>query len=211
MDKVLKVKYDDLELSHRDHITKHGLQCVYCHDNSTRHGAVRLQKKSCVHCHHTQQTSECGEACHQKQVGFIQGTASALGVPKTPDAMVDQAACKDCHVDIGEGNDKAKIREACVGCHDQKYGAMPTAWQEEVGKRLDVLKAAVAAAELAKSLPLKSLVKAKGDLAAIDEDRSGGAHNPAYARKIMEAIEKLLKGDAGDAHTAVEQAPATSR
>ena len=211
MDKVLKVKYQDLELSHRDHITKHGLQCIYCHDNTTRHGAVRLQKKSCVHCHHTQQTSECGDACHAKQVGFITGDAAALDVPKTPDAMVDQAACKDCHVDIGEGNDPAKIREACVGCHDEKYRAMPTGWQEETRKRMEALKVRVAAAELAKSLPMKSLVKAKGDLAVIEEDRSGGAHNPAYARKILDAIEKLLKGDAGDAHTAVENKPAPAR
>ncbi len=211
MDKILKVKYQDLELSHRDHITKHGLQCIYCHDNSERHGAVRLQKKSCVHCHHTQQTSECGDACHGKQVAFRAGVGAALDVPKTPDVMVDQAACKECHVDIGQGNDTAKIREACVGCHDEKYRAMPTAWQEEIRKRLDVAKAGVGAAELAKRLPLKSLVKAKGDLAVIEEDRSGGAHNPAYARKILDAIDKLLKGDDGEFHTAMEKEPVPTR
>jgi len=141
MDKILKVKYEDLELSHRDHIAKHGLQCTYCHDNTRRHGEVRLQKKSCVHCHHTQQTSECGDACHQKQVAFRSGASAALDVPKTPDVMIDQAACKDCHVDIGMGNDPAKIRESCVGCHDEKYRAMPTAWQDEIRGKLEALKA----------------------------------------------------------------------
>jgi uncharacterized protein YqfA (UPF0365 family) len=108
------------------------------------------------------------------------------------------------------GNDPAKIRESCVGCHDEKYRAMPTAWQDEIRGKLEALKAAVAAAELAKSLPLKSLVKAKGDLSVIDEDRSGGAHNPAYARKILEAVGKLLKGDKDDEHTAMEREGARS-
>lgn len=204
MDKVLKVKYEDLELSHRNHITKHGLQCVYCHENSQRHGAVKLQKKSCLHCHHTQQTSECGDACHGKQVAFIKGEV-ALGIPKTPDVMLDQAACKDCHVDIGEGNDKGKIREACVGCHEEKYRAMPDAWQGEIRKGIDEAKAALLAGEAAKNVPMKNLIKAKGDLSLLDEDRSGGAHNPAYAKKILEGVKALLKNEEPGKHTAVER------
>jgi ribosomal protein S11 len=109
--------------------------------------------------------------------------------------MAGQVGCAECHVGIGKGHDPAALRNACVECHDEKYRAMADAWQGELGKRAREEAAAVAAAEGARSVPMRMLIKAKGDVSMVVEDRSKGAHNPAFARMLLDAAARLLKGE----------------
>lgn len=192
MDKVLRVRHGDLELSHRDHIYKHGLQCMYCHDNSTRHGAVRLERSQCVHCHHVQQQAECGTACHRRQAAFLKGEGG-FDVQPTPDPMAGQVSCGECHADLAHGHDPARIRGSCADCHDEKYRDMPARWQEGVKARMDAILQDIERAEASRSVPASALIKARGNVALIQEDRSRGAHNPGFAGKLLDAAAALLK------------------
>jgi hypothetical protein len=109
--------------------------------------------------------------------------------------MAGQVGCAECHVGIAKGNDPAAIREACVECHDEKYRAMADSWRTEIGRRAGDAMTAVSAAEGARSVPMRMLIKAKGDVSMVVEDRSKGAHNPAFARKLLDAAARLLKGE----------------
>lgn len=195
MARTLLVKHDGLELSHRDHIEKHHLQCAFCHDNGKVHGSVRLQKQQCVHCHHTQQSAECGVACHKRQRSFLYGEGG-FDVAAAPDPMAGEVACDECHQDLESGHDRDVIMEACVECHEDSYGTMADKWQADLGKRLELLSEKVKAMEASATgrSELKDLIKAKGNLDLIRGDRSGGAHNPGFAGKLLDAAEKELDG-----------------
>ncbi|MBM4395403.1 MAG: hypothetical protein FJ087_06895 [Deltaproteobacteria bacterium] len=206
MDKVGHVEHDGLDLSHRDHIFKHELPCMYCHDNSKKHGAVRLQRQQCIHCHHVQQSAECGTACHRKQAAFIRGDG-VPDLPASPDVMAGQVGCADCHKGIDQGHDPERIKAACVECHDEKYGAMQAQWQADTMTLLSASAAAIAAADADRAKPMKALIKAKGAVSVVQEDRSKGAHNPAFAKKVLDAALNALAKPASGATPAPTPTP----
>lgn len=194
MEKTLTVRHQGLDLSHRDHIYKHDLQCAHCHDNDKKHGTVRLQKSQCIHCHHTQQTAECGETCHRKQATFLAGDGG-MGVPLTPDPMDGEVACDECHQDLDSGHDPDAIDTACVDCHEDTYTGMAVKWQKALDSRLDALRSKVDALDGSGAAKGKAstLIKIKANIGLIEEDRSGGAHNPGFAGKLLDAAEKDLE------------------
>lgn len=196
------VRFEGLELTHRDHVYKHNLACTYCHDNSRTHGEVILKRENCLGCHHTQESRDCQD-CHKKQQRMLAGTG-ALGLEETPSWMVD-VGCRDCHPSLHGGNDRNATLQACVDCHEEGYDEMVEEWQSDTESRVkkiqlledaitDLLTTARSRGITAETVRQAEKLRNEG-LSYVDlvkTDRSRGAHNVEFTGMLLDgAIKKL--------------------
>ena len=192
-----KIKIYDLPFPHRKHIARI-LNCDVCHASGEEHGKILKTRVECLRCHH-QSASNCAK-CHEIQVRFIQG--EALGEKESlPDVMAEGVKCIECHATISRGHSPAEVKKTCEQCHETRYGGMPEGWQREVSAQMKRLKAYLEALKGEKKRapgPERAKVEAltkeiEEALKAIGEDKSQGAHNFVYAKRLMsEAGEKVL-------------------
>ncbi|MBI5360406.1 MAG: hypothetical protein HZA48_07465 [Planctomycetes bacterium] len=202
MSKTQVVEYQGLHLTHNDHVSKHNMECTYCHaSNGDKHGQVKLSRESCIKCHHTQESVEC-KKCHDNQVKMFNGQGG-FDVKDSPDVMSD-LNCSDCHSKMSEGHTVEKTKASCGDCHDPKYAEYVDDWQkktvviiEETSKLLNECKEQF---QKASGLPAEKtneiialLVKAEANLQLVLHDRSDGAHNPNYAGALLFAADEKLR------------------
>ncbi len=191
------IKIYGISFPHNKHIPRI-LNCNVCHATGEEHGKILKTRMECLGCHH-RSISKCTD-CHEPQMRFVQGEALGEKEPQ-PDAMADGVKCIECHATISQGHSRAEVKKACVRCHEARYETMVDEWQQEVSDRIGRLKIALESlraqkksASASEKSRLGALTKEVGDLLkAIDEDKSKGVHNVAYAKKLIsEAEGKLL-------------------
>jgi len=192
-----KIKIYDLPFPHRKHSARI-LNCDVCHASGEEHGKILKTRVECLRCHH-QSASNC-EKCHETQIRFIRG--EALGEKEgLPDVMAEGVKCVECHATISQGHSPAEVKKACEQCHETRYGRMPEEWQREVSEQMKKLKLSLAtlrsqkkwAHDLEKGKVEALTKEVEEALKAIGEDKSQGAHNFVYAKRLMlEAGKKAL-------------------
>ncbi len=191
-----KIKIYGFPFPHRKHIARI-LNCDVCHASGEEHGKILKTRVECLRCHH-QSASNCTK-CHDVQVRFIQG--EALGEERSfPDVMAEGVKCVECHATISRGHSLAEVKRTCEQCHEARYSRMPDGWQKEVSDRMGKLKLSLEALKDRRKLisdPERSEVEAlsrevREVLNAIAEDKSQGAHNFGYAKRLMSDAEKKI-------------------
>lgn len=185
-------RYGDTEFVHRKHVTDHKVDCLECHTEMTH----RLRPPE------TAAKGECAQ-CHQKGHGVAEAFYRGVGgraVPATPNPMyLTHIGCSGCHTHFGPKDDDAKAavkakEVACLSCHGTSYEGLLGRWQKAFGPAADAVAAdvegALAAAQKAggdAAALLRPLEDAKHDASLVVADRSRGAHNPWFARKLLES------------------------
>ena len=185
-------RYEDHEFLHRKHVTDHKVDCLECHTEMTHHLRPKesVSKGECAQCH--QQGHGLSEAFYRGEGG--------RGAPVTPNPMyLTRVGCSGCHRHFGDGDG---VREkttpakevACLACHGTKYEGLLGQWQKHFGPAADATLAEVtsALASAGRAGPagtplLRKLEDAKHDATLVVKDGSRGAHNPWFARKLLES------------------------
>ena len=196
-------RYDDLAFVHRHHVTEHSVACLQCH-TEMKHGLPPREdhfRGDCKNCH---------TDTHASSASLVRGTGGR-GVADEPGAMyLARVTCNGCHrapfpdapVPQGGGTFKADFL-ACVDCHGPGFDGMAHRWQAEVrekakdvGARIGALKARLDAgggADVAAAR--KRYEDAAYNLNIVLLDRSDGAHNLPYARRLLEkAVQDAAEG-----------------
>ncbi len=185
-------RYNDTEFLHQKHVTDHKVDCLECHTEMTHRlrPAQAAAKGDCATCH---------EKGHGISEAFYQGVGGR-GVPVTPNPMyLTHVGCGGCHKDFGNHADGAVVAQtakevACIACHGPKVEGMLARWQTTFGPAGEKVAAEVAAALAAaqNAGPAGADVKArledaKHDAALVVADKSRGAHNPWFARQLLDS------------------------
>jgi nitrate/TMAO reductase-like tetraheme cytochrome c subunit len=186
---------------HRAHVVGRALGCETCHSNANRHGELTATKASCAGCHHEPLKKACAE-CHplQKTV-YDGGPLGDLQIPK--DMMAEAGAvCTDCHLDKA----KKVVRPdggACVACHDEKYRATFTEWQDGVRSRVSEIRAALHEVyrKTFTDAEKSEVGKIEEALRWVDLDGSSGIHNfpfiDDHLTRLAGAVKSLRDGKEG--------------
>jgi hypothetical protein len=192
-----KVSIYGISFPHQKHIPRI-LNCTACHATGQEHGKIHRTRVECLGCHH-QANAKCLH-CHDRQDQFIRGEALGEKSPER-DVMAGAVTCTECHAAISKGHSLEGVKKACIRCHDPSYGKMIEEWQREISAQLkktkSVLEAlrkqdeATAGPEQKKKDTLSKEIEAI--LQVLEEDKSNGAHNFQYGRKLIsEAEQKIL-------------------
>lgn len=143
-------RYDDTMFIHDNHVTKHGVDCLQCH-NEIRHGQIRMAKSLEIRC------ESCHVRLHGLQKEMYMGV-SGRGVRDIPSRMfAAQVSCDGCHTHvvaskepgalaIGEKSLEAE-RQSCVVCHGEGFDAMLDDWLAVMHKEVAEFKPKLEAAE----------------------------------------------------------------
>ena len=186
-----KIRIYDLPFPHRKHIARI-LNCTVCHASGKEHGKIHKTRVECLNCHH-QAAARC-ENCHDRQAHFIRG--ESLGEKENqPDIMADSVKCNECHTTIARRHSRAEVKKACVGCHEAGYAAMPDEWQEEISQGIKKMRHALDTVKARKDVSnsqKKKMEEVEFLLTAIERDKSRGAHNFAYAQKLLSRAEQKV-------------------
>ena len=187
------VTYGKQRIPHVRHVTEFGAVCTACHSAEV-HKAVTAKPATCTGCHHSPQNERC-ESCHRAQSAFYRGQVSPLGVKVEPNAMAEAVGCTGCH-DWSHKHSRQAVGERCVGCHDAAYTSFVGEWTTGLDKQTAGAREALRRAETAlarerragrRAPDAEALVRqAREALAMVQKAR--GAHNPAGAEAILEAI-----------------------
>lgn len=196
-----KIRIHNLPFPHQKHITRI-LNCNVCHATGDQHGKILKTRVECLNCHH-QSGSRCVD-CHETQVKFIQGESFGKKDAQ-PDVMADGVKCIECHTAISRGHSLSEVKKACVQCHEARYEKMTDDWQQEISERMKKVRLSLGALRSRKKTDpileereMETLAReVEALLKTVEDDKSNGAHNFAYAQRLMtEAEEKVfaLKG-----------------
>jgi hypothetical protein len=113
------------------------------------------------------------EGCHADVTAFRAGTTPELA-PFAVEAepMADLVGCGDCH-DVSQRVRLETVNAACMNCHDEnEYGKTLETWRNEIRKKFAAVK-----------------VRDARTSAILEKLRTAGAlHNPAAARKVLDAL-----------------------
>jgi len=137
-----QVAYDRMSFPHQLHARDIGLECTRCH-SPEKHKMQIITTSECMSCHHEQLDLAC-ERCHYAQKELYAGDVKAYDVTPRADVMSDAGIdCQGCHSDLSADRPTfEKVKEACVGCHDESYGRMLIDWHnalQEVASKVQLL------------------------------------------------------------------------
>jgi hypothetical protein len=192
-----KINIYNLPFPHQKHIARI-LNCNVCHASGEEHGKILKTRVECLSCHH-KTASKCID-CHETQAKFIQGESLGKKDPQ-PDVMADGVKCIECHTTISQGHSPAEVKKTCVQCHEARYEEMTDEWQKETSEMMKRVRLSLETLRLQKKMApdlekrkIEALTKeVENLLRAVDEDKSRGAHNFFYARKLAaEGEQKVL-------------------
>jgi hypothetical protein len=114
--------------------------------------------------------------------------------------MAEGVKCVECHATISQRHSLTEVKKTCVQCHETRYGEMTDGWQKEVSEEIKKLKFSLNALKVQKKLfpdwekrnVETSVKEVEEALRAIDDDKSQGAHNFPYAKRLMSEAEKRI-------------------
>jgi nitrate/TMAO reductase-like tetraheme cytochrome c subunit len=129
-------KYKDALLLHDNHVTKHKVDCLRCHDE-IRHQipeAAQSVEMECTSCHPDQ---------HSAQKELFLGIGG-YGVEYMPDPMfLTRVSCTSCHIshkgNLYQGSSAYPSPAACMSCHGTEYGAILDQWKSQMKNMLSVI------------------------------------------------------------------------
>lgn len=193
-----------IRVNHALHISK-GYACVICHDRIA-HGLdpegfnLPTMKDFCFPCHNDEiaSRSQC-EYCHIYQEAMLAGNAGE-SMP-SGDVSVHQKAllsCVDCHTDGCVPNPA----QSCLDCHSESILSRQEeekAWIERSLKILEkniprlaegIKKAEDMGQDISQINGIFTLVK--DVYSFLNADKSNGAHNPSYARYLLDEAANQL-------------------
>ncbi len=186
-----------------------GHYCIGCHaevvhgpDKFRENGIILPRMEICFRCHNDETAPRRCPMCHVKQKEMNYGTGG-LGVDDQPSTMVQaEVACNDCHQ---QENDYKILPKVCEGCHEEGQYKYKEDWQSEMVEMLGELKKSLdevrvrlpkekeeALGDSKDAIDLYELAKENYDF--IVQDGSKSAHNPEYARKLIEISTEKLNG-----------------
>jgi len=129
-------KFNDALLMHDNHVTKHKVDCLRCHDQIRHQMTESTQsvEMECTSCHPNQ---------HSAQKELFLGIGGS-GVDYMPDPMfLTKVSCTSCHIshqgDPYRGSTSYSSEAACVSCHGTEYGAILKQWKREMKDMLAVI------------------------------------------------------------------------
>lgn len=165
-------KFTDALLLHDNHVTKHKVDCLRCHDE-IRHETPEMAQSvemECTSCHPDQ---------HSAQKELFLGIGG-YGVEYMPDPMfLTRVSCTSCHISHKgnpyQGTMAYSSPAACMSCHGTQYGAILEQWKSQMKKMLLVI--------------LPSLEKSKSELKKSSEDPS----RKEEARRLIAEAENNVK------------------
>jgi len=192
-------KYTDAILMHDNHVTKHKVDCLRCHDE-IRHRILEMAQSvemECTSCHPNQ---------HLAQKELFLGVGGH-DVEYMPDPMfLTRVSCTSCHIshqgDPFQGTSAYSNEAACMSCHGTQYGAILGQWKEQMKTILSVILPSLdkSRSELKKrSVDLPKLKEAERLVKEAQENvdlvRYGkGVHNIKYSVSLLSvANEKLTQ------------------
>lgn len=187
----------DREFMHKKHVTEHKVDCLECHTEMT-HRLRDRQAPAGGTC------AECHASGHGKAEAFYRGVGGRTAAD-TPNPMeLARVTCTGCHLQLGakpvEGAAVAAKEVACISCHGPKYEGMLGRWQTafvsaSASLSAELVAARAAAAEKAAgdTALAKSLEDAAHDVALVKGDGARGAHNPWFARKLLDGADGRVR------------------
>jgi nitrate/TMAO reductase-like tetraheme cytochrome c subunit len=190
-------KYSDAFLMHDNHVTKHKVDCLRCHDE-IRHQmpeTVQSVEMECTSCHPNH---------HAAQKELFMGIGGQ-GAEYMPDPMfLTRVSCTSCHVshkgNSYQGTSAFPSAAACMSCHGTQYGAILDQWKAQMK---NMLSAILPSLERSKG----ELTKHTGDSPAIEKAREligeaeenvslvrygKGVHNIKYSVSLLSAANGKL-------------------
>jgi predicted CXXCH cytochrome family protein len=191
-------KFNDALLMHDNHVTKHKVDCLRCHDQ-IRHQmpeAAQSVEMECTSCHPNH---------HQAQKELYLGMGGH-GVNLMPDPMfLIRVSCTSCHIyhkgNPYQGSTAYATPAACMSCHGTQYGKMLDQWQSQMKQNLSIILPSLDEAQ-------RRLSGVKGDGADLQEAKRDlnqaadninlvrygkGVHNIRYAANLLEESNSLIQ------------------
>jgi hypothetical protein len=196
------VTYGKQRIPHVRHVTEFGAVCTACHSAEV-HKAVTAKPATCTGCHHSPQNERC-ESCHRAQSALYRGQVSPLGVKVEPNVMAEAVGCTGCH-DWSHKHSRQAVGQRCVGCHDAAYTSFVGEWTAGLDKQVAGARDALRRAETAlagerragrRAPDAEALVRQAGEALTLVQ-KARGAHNPAGAESILEAVRARADAAAG--------------
>ena len=190
-------KFNDALLMHDNHVTKHKVDCLRCH-NEIRHETKAMAQSvemECVSCHPDQ---------HSAQKELYSGIGGH-GVEYMPDPMfLTKVSCTSCHISHQgnpyQGKTAYPSPAACLSCHGTQYGAILEQWKSQMRNMLEVILPSLekSKAELKKSPDHSPDKKARGLIEEAENNvnlvRYGkGVHNIKYSVSLLTVANEKLK------------------
>lgn len=191
----------NMKFPHSTHVDVVGVACTTCH-SPEKHKQQIISREGCMDCHHKQQDIAC-ERCHVEQGMVFRGDAPFLRLnAKLPSPKLDLVSCLDCHNLKSTDHSIVGLKEKCVECHDESYGQLLIAWEQQLLGKLNNLILKIEEVrlnlKLAKKRPTDDLKSAEMLLAEAEAGynliyRGKGVHNIEFADRIIELAANKLK------------------
>jgi len=197
-------------IPHAVHLDK-GHYCTGCHaevvhgadEYRDANNAILPRMEICFRCHNDEIAPRRCPMCHEKQKEMNYGTGGR-GVENEASVMVQaEVQCNDCHQ---EENDYKILPKVCEGCHEEGQIKYKEEWQREMkellaalGKRLDEVRVRLpkgkeeeVGGEMREAVEMYNVALENYEFIIADGSKS--AHNPDYARKLIEVSNDRLNG-----------------
>lgn len=189
-------KYNDINLIHSNHVTKHSIDCLHCHVE-IQHKINKMSPSVAIDC------QTCHPDHHVAQKEMYMGIGGKGTHPQKMDPMfLAQVSCSGCHSKPhGDEITNATMtagKESCVSCHNDQYQAILSGWQN----RLQLLVTELTDSLTRAKTEIKGNAQAKALLAEAEYNLrfvqyGKGVHNIQYAQELLESsqsqIEQALK------------------
>jgi RNase P subunit RPR2 len=185
--------------------------CIVCHEqhslnlglyNGSAFNEMSSTTELCGSCHNMED-AKLGDEPHHPQDEMRKGTG---GIGVADMKFMDSVECGDCHA-FESNHSFHPDPNACVDCHsfydENSAQNQIDDWQMEIQTLIDAAEANKTLAEKAKedaeakgtwnTTLNESYLTALFNLAFVEEDFSTGAHNPQYAKALLENANKNFK------------------
>ncbi len=190
-------KYADAMLMHDNHVTKHKVDCLRCHDE-IRHQVLEMAQSVEMEC------TSCHPDHHAAQKQLFLGVGGH-DVEYRPDPMfLTRVSCTSCHIshegDLFKGTSAHPTAAACMSCHGTQYGAILDQWKKQMKNMLSAVLPSLerSRAELRqRAARHPAAEKAVGLIDEAEENinlvRYGkGVHNIKYSVSLLSAANEKL-------------------
>jgi len=189
-------KFDDIELMHSTHISKHSLDCSNCH-SPIEHKIQKIDANASPDC------NSCHSDAHASQVSLFSGE-NGFNVEKSPSSMfISGINCKGCHIfhemDKMDINTSKAKGSSCEKCHGPGYDNLMKEWEATSLKRLNVIKAIYNTANVQvknsssgnKEEAEKYMEEAYHNMRMVEVGKS--VHNVQFSDKLLVGSYELIK------------------
>jgi nitrate/TMAO reductase-like tetraheme cytochrome c subunit len=191
-------KYTDATLMHDNHVTRHKVDCLRCHDQ-IRHQVSEAAESVQMEC------TSCHPNHHQAQKELYLGVGGH-GVDYMPDPMfLVRVNCTSCHIshqgNLYQGKTAFPSPAACIACHGTEYAEMLDQWKTQMKRNLSIIVPSLAEAQRRWSEAGKDSVNRRQAKDLLDQASDNinlvrygkGVHNVKYAVGLLGQSNSMIK------------------